>query len=75
MTKETSRPQGYCTGCGGSLPDNVLGWGLKWHDGAGFCAGCLYTFRESVGYFTPKEVKKRKRRKEESDARSQKKDS
>jgi len=40
-----------CTGCGKTLPDSKLGWGLVWGDGSGFCAKCLYHIRKAIGYF------------------------
>jgi hypothetical protein len=58
-----TRLKGKCTGCGTWLPESILGWGLKWDDGAGFCAKCLYDIRQSIGYFEPEEVARRKERK------------
>ena len=60
------RYQGCCTSCGKDLPENLLGWGLNWYDGSGMCAKCLYEIRNAVGYFSEKEIRKRKERKNQT---------
>ena len=56
------RAKGYCTFCGGRLPNNPKAWGLVWVDGSGFCKHCLIKVRLDVGFYPEDKAPKLPRR-------------